>query len=89
MTSALISEAAFTESVSYDSFWGWEWTIFEDYTVKPSAAATSVVTRTAALPLPTAGYALFSDANLYEVDIYDLAPATFAVTAAPNSTLVA
>jgi hypothetical protein len=87
--SALETDYAFTTSESYDSDWGWTWTNYEAYTVTPSAAITSVISRTALVPLPTGSFAPANDIYQYAAGVDNLAPATAAIIGAPNSTFVA
>jgi hypothetical protein len=88
--SALETEYAFTTSESYDSDWGWTWTNYVAYTVTPSAAITSVISRTgAAVPLPTDSLVPATNVYLYDVGVDNLAPATAAITGGPNFTFEA
>ena len=88
--SALETEYAFTTSESYDSDWAWTWTNYVAYTVTPSAAITSVISRTgAAIPLPTDSLVPADNVYLYNVGVDNLAPATAAIAGAPNSIFVA
>lgn len=89
VTSALSTDLLFTETSSYNAEWDWTITFMEEYTVRPTAAMTSIVTRTAAVPLPSDGFVPVEDIRQYSLPLYDLAPATFAITGAPNSAFTA
>jgi hypothetical protein len=83
--SAVESNFACTWSESYVSEAGQAFTWCIDYSDKPTAAATSLVYRTAAAPFPPGGVIPVSDALLY--DLYTEQPvATHPISIAPNRT---
>lgn len=63
----------------------WTYTFCLNYSEKPTAASTSLVYRTAAVPFPPGGIIPMSDVGLYDIYI-DMPLATRTVTIAPNST---
>ena len=65
----------------------WEW--MDPYTVKPTAQTTSVVTRTAALPLPSGDIFPANDLMLYDLNPTVLPLAEVAVTGATGTLFVA
>lgn len=85
VTSAL-SDVAWTNSEVYDPEWDMTWTYLEEYTVKPSATITSVISRTGYLPLPSDNIIPETDTPLYDINLTDIPPATLAV-AGPNRTV--
>ncbi|KAF2634465.1 hypothetical protein P280DRAFT_463497 [Massarina eburnea CBS 473.64] len=79
------NELALTETSYYDTEFDVYWTLYDDYTVIPTASATSIVTRNAALPLPSGNIIPVNDYSRYVVD---LAPATASVALVANSTSI-
>lgn len=88
VTSALSSDFACTSTESYISDFDFTLTMCEEYTVRPSAAATSVIYRSEGYaPFPPGGVIPLEDAPSYDVYNPDLfASATAVVTLAPNVT---
>lgn len=86
VSSVISNDIAYTESVSYDSEWDMDWTLFEPYTVTPTAASTSVITRNAAVPLPSGNIIPSSDLALYESPVDGLPQASVPIATAANST---
>lgn len=84
--SALESDWACTSSYSYVSEWDWTMTSCEEYTDKPTAAATAVAYRTAAAPFPPDGLIPVSDAMLYDLYTDGQPAATTTISVAPNVT---
>jgi hypothetical protein len=84
VASALESNFACTMSESaYDE--SWTYTFCMDYSDKPTAAATSLATRSGYVPFPTGGVIPRTDGNLY--DIYmNMPTATHSISLAPNRT---
>ncbi|KAF2743812.1 hypothetical protein M011DRAFT_489539 [Sporormia fimetaria CBS 119925] len=88
VTSAL-NEPAYTPTSEYDEFFS-EWFTYPlDYTISPTAASTSVITRTAYAPLPTNNIVLEKDVGLYETDPALLPPATVDIMGANRTVFVA
>ncbi|KAJ5029889.1 hypothetical protein PSV08DRAFT_385118 [Bipolaris maydis] len=88
VTSALSSDFACTSTESYISAFDFTLTMCEEYTVRPSAAATSVVYRSEGYaPFPPGGVIPLEDVPLYDLYNPDLfTSATAVVTLAPNVT---
>jgi hypothetical protein len=85
IASAIESDFACTWSLSYLPEVDWTYTWCLDYSDKPTAAATSVVYRTAAAPFPPGGVIPTKDARFY--DLYTEQPvATHTISVAPNRT---
>ncbi|KAF1941122.1 hypothetical protein EJ02DRAFT_313816, partial [Clathrospora elynae] len=85
VASAIESDFVCTMSESYLAEWDYTVTICNEYTEKPTAAATSIAYRSAYLPFT--GIIPASDVGLYNLyDIYALPPATATVLLAPNVT---
>jgi hypothetical protein len=85
IASAIESDFACTWSLSYLPEVDWTYTWCLDYSDKPTAAATSVVYRTAAAPFPPGGVIPTKDARFY--DLYTDQPvATHTISVAPNRT---
>jgi hypothetical protein len=82
-------EVAVTPSSTYDPLYDVFYTNFVEYTVKPSAQSTFVITRTAALPLPSGNIFPADDVRLYDVDPVNLAPASIELPAAAGNEFVA
>ncbi|KAH7082691.1 hypothetical protein BKA63DRAFT_583728 [Paraphoma chrysanthemicola] len=84
--SAVQSDFACTWSASYISEYDYTVTNCFDYTDKPTAAATSLIYRSAFAPFPPEGSIAVSDALSY--DLYTEQPvATHPITVAPNRTV--
>ncbi|KAH7093603.1 hypothetical protein FB567DRAFT_177279 [Paraphoma chrysanthemicola] len=84
--SAVQSDFACTWSTSYMSEYDYTVTNCYDYTDKPTAAATSLIYRSAFAPFPPEGIIPVSDALSY--DLYTEQPvATHPITVAPNRTV--
>jgi hypothetical protein len=85
VANAIEFDFACTWSESYAADMDQTYTWCLDYNDKPTAAATSVVYRTAAAPFPPGGVIPTKDASLY--DLYTEQPvATHAISIAPNRT---
>ncbi|KAF1848876.1 uncharacterized protein K460DRAFT_375646 [Cucurbitaria berberidis CBS 394.84] len=84
--SALESDIACTSSESYVSAWDYILTMCMSYTEKPTAAATSIAYRTAAVPFPSGGLIPVSDAALYDLNTDGKPSATATISIAPNIT---
>jgi hypothetical protein len=85
VVSAVESDFACTWSLSYFPEVDWTYTWCLDYSDKPTAAATSVVYRTAAAPFPPGDVIPTKDARFY--DLYTEQPvATHTISIAPNRT---
>jgi hypothetical protein len=74
-----LSEPAWTPSITYDPQWDITFTYMEEYTVKPSATITSVVSRTAYAPIPPGKAIPQDELALYQSDLDTLDPATLAI----------
>jgi hypothetical protein len=85
VASALVSDFACTMSESPLPDTDWTYTFCLDYSDKPTAASTSLVYRTAAVPFPPGGVIPMYDAGLYDIYI-DLPLATRTLSVAPNIT---
>jgi hypothetical protein len=79
----------YTESVQYYPEFDESLTWMEEYTIKPSAQVTSVITRTAALPLPSGNILPVDDLLLYDTDPHLLSPAEVAVTGVAGAVYIA
>ncbi|KAF2475300.1 uncharacterized protein BDR25DRAFT_101436 [Lindgomyces ingoldianus] len=88
VTSAL-SDIAYTNSLTYDPEWNITWTYLEQYDVTPKAEITSVIPRTAALPLPSGDIIPATDAPLYDIDINSLPAASLAITGPTGTVFIA
>lgn len=88
VTSALSSDFACTSTESYISTFDFTLTMCEEYTVRPSAAATSVIYRSEGYaPFPPGGVIPLEDVPSYDLYHPDLfTSATAVVTLAPNVT---
>lgn len=84
-SSAISEDVAYTPKETYDAEWDFSYTIFEEYTVMPTAAATSIVTQNAAAPLPSGNIIPSTDSLSYMLYSNLLAP-TVVVASAANST---
>ena len=87
--SATLAGPGYTESLHYDPVYDETWTWKEEYTIKPSAQVTSVVTRTAALPLPSGNIFPVDELILYDTAPHLLFPAEVAVTGATGTVYIA
>jgi hypothetical protein len=88
-SSALESVLACTLSESYWAEYDFTLTMCMDYTIKPTAATTSIAYRSGYSPFPSGGVIPTSDAALYDVYYLDMMPsATAAIALAPNVTQV-
>jgi hypothetical protein len=85
VASALVSDFACTMSESALDGEDWTYTFCLEYTDKPTAASTTLVYRTGAVPFPPGGVIPMYDAGLYDVYI-DMPAATHPVSIAPNRT---
>jgi hypothetical protein len=73
-----MSEPAYTNSAVFDAEWDVTWTYMYEYTVKPAATITSVVSRSAYIPLPS-DIVLENEFPLYEMWPDEVAPASVVV----------
>jgi hypothetical protein len=83
-SSAISTDFAWTESIVDDPVWG-PWTNYEAYLVIPTAAATSVITRDAATPLPSGNIIPVTDVNSY-LWMEEMPPASITFFGAGNAT---
>jgi hypothetical protein len=82
-------QVALTPSVTYDPLYDQFYTNFVEYTVKPSAQITTIISRTAALPLPSGDIFPADDLRLYDIDPINLAPASVELSDVAGSVFVA
>ncbi|KAF2202523.1 hypothetical protein GQ43DRAFT_306908 [Delitschia confertaspora ATCC 74209] len=80
---------AYTSVPYYDDYYSESYYYVEPYTVIPSAASTSVVTRTAAFPLPSGDIVPITDYYLYDRSVADLSPPSVAITGPRGTVSVA
>jgi hypothetical protein len=85
VASALVTDFACTMSESALDGEDWTYTFCLEYTDKPTAASTTLVYRTGAVPFPPGGVIPMYDAGLYDVYI-DMPAATHPLSVAPNRT---
>jgi hypothetical protein len=85
VASALVTDFACTMSESALEGEDWTYTFCLEYTDKPTAASTTLVYRTGAVPFPPGGVIPMYDAGLYDVYI-DMPAATHPLSIAPNRT---
>jgi hypothetical protein len=76
-----LSAPAYTPYLSYVPEWDVTLTLWDEYTVKPAATVTSVVTRSAYSPIPPGKTFLQKEFESYNFDLNALEPATLAIPA--------
>ncbi|KAF2274417.1 uncharacterized protein EI97DRAFT_350256, partial [Westerdykella ornata] len=86
---SVLTEYAYTTTEDFDSEWNMTFTYLLDYTVKPTAAVTSVITRTAYAPLPSGQIIAENDLGLYQTEPGALPAASFTVALANRTVPVA